>query len=141
MKGAPKQALKAALDEALEADRTRTFVVDISPLGLVEMTRQRVRPSLKRSVYADCPCCNGRGVVKTAVAGSASRGPILVLWAGQTDSLSRVTCTTIAVDTLGQKPVNGLRAITCEDIRLGSDFAAVASVNPAGTTELGKDFG
>ena len=29
------------------------------------MTRQRIRPSLKRSVYEDCPCCQGRAVVKT----------------------------------------------------------------------------
>ena len=30
------------------------------------MTRQRIRPSLKRSVYEDCPGCTGSGVVKTA---------------------------------------------------------------------------
>ena len=30
------------------------------------MTRQRIRPSINRSVYATCPCCNGRGLVKTA---------------------------------------------------------------------------
>jgi ribonuclease E len=30
------------------------------------MTRQRVRPSVKKAVYEDCPCCSGRGVVKTA---------------------------------------------------------------------------
>ena len=30
------------------------------------MTRQRIRPSLRRSVYEDCPCCNGVGQVKTA---------------------------------------------------------------------------
>jgi ribonuclease E len=29
------------------------------------MTRQRIRPSLKKSVYFDCPCCGGRGVVKS----------------------------------------------------------------------------
>ncbi len=30
------------------------------------MTRQRIRPSLRRSIYDDCPCCNGVGQVKTA---------------------------------------------------------------------------
>ncbi len=45
------------------------------------------------------------GVVKTAVAGSASRGPILVLWSGRTDALSRVTCTTVAVDSLQEKRI------------------------------------
>src|SRR5258707_8656299 len=33
--------------------------------GIVEMTRQRMRPSLKRSVYFDCPHCKGAGLVKT----------------------------------------------------------------------------
>src|SRR5205823_7647915 len=31
----------------------------------IEMTRQRIRPSLKRSVYHDCPACGGNGLVKT----------------------------------------------------------------------------
>ncbi len=38
----------------------------MSAFGLIEMTRQRIRPSLKRSIYQDCPQCNGAGVVKTA---------------------------------------------------------------------------
>ncbi|MEC7501723.1 MAG: ribonuclease E, partial [Planctomycetota bacterium] len=33
--------------------------------GLIEMTRQRIRPGLKRSIYRDCPSCDGSGVVKT----------------------------------------------------------------------------
>jgi ribonuclease E len=41
-------------------------VLRISPFGLIEMTRQRIRPSLRRSVYQDCPCCKGVGQVKTA---------------------------------------------------------------------------
>src|SRR5205807_9196449 len=34
--------------------------------GIIEMTRQRIRPSLRRSVYEDCTHCNSAGVVKTA---------------------------------------------------------------------------
>jgi ribonuclease E len=41
-------------------------VLRISPFGLIEMTRQRIRPSLRRSVYENCPACNGVGQVKTA---------------------------------------------------------------------------
>jgi ribonuclease E len=37
----------------------------MSTFGIIEMTRQRVRPSLKRSVYQDCPHCLGTGQVKT----------------------------------------------------------------------------
>ena len=47
-------------------DRARTRVLRISPFGLIEMTRQRIRPSLRRSVYQDCPCCKVVGQVKTA---------------------------------------------------------------------------
>lgn len=45
------------------------------------------------------------GVVKSAVAGAASRGPILVLWSGKTDALARVACTTVDVQTLKEKKI------------------------------------
>src|SRR5690606_7089648 len=61
-----RRGLERALRDALRRDRARTKILRTSPFGLIEMTRQRIRPSLKRSVYRDCPCCNGRGVVKTA---------------------------------------------------------------------------
>ena len=61
-----RRGVERALRDALRRDRARTKILRTSPFGLIEMTRQRIRPSLKRSVYADCPCCNGRGVVKTA---------------------------------------------------------------------------
>jgi ribonuclease E len=47
-------------------DRARTKILRISPFGLIEMTRQRIRPSLKRSVYKECPGCAGSGLVKSA---------------------------------------------------------------------------
>ena len=50
----------------MKRDRARTKILRTSPFGLIEMTRQRIRPSLKRSVYRDCPGCSGTGVVKTA---------------------------------------------------------------------------
>jgi ribonuclease E len=52
--------------EQLRRDRARTKVLRISPFGLIEMTRQRIRPSLRRSVFENCPCCSGVGLVKTA---------------------------------------------------------------------------
>jgi len=61
-----RRALERSLRDALKRDRARTKILRTSPFGLIEMTRQRIRPSLKRSVYSDCPCCYGRGVVKTA---------------------------------------------------------------------------
>ena len=60
-----RRGLERALRDSMKRDRARTKILRTSPFGLVEMTRQRVRPGLKRSVYKDCPCCKSRGVVKT----------------------------------------------------------------------------
>ncbi len=54
-----------ALQEALTADRARTNILKISELGLVEMTRKRVRESLSRSMTETCPYCDGIGRVKS----------------------------------------------------------------------------
>ena len=61
-----RRGVERVLREAIKRDRARTKVLRISPFGLIEMTRQRIRPSLRRSVYEDCPCCRGSGLVKTA---------------------------------------------------------------------------
>jgi ribonuclease E len=47
----------------LKNDRARTKPLPISELGMLEMTRQRMRPSLKKSVYHECPACKGLGQV------------------------------------------------------------------------------
>jgi len=61
-----RRSVERSLRDATKRDRARTKILRTSPFGLVEMTRQRVRPSLKRSVYRDCPICNGTGIVKSA---------------------------------------------------------------------------
>lgn len=61
-----RRVVERTLRDAVKRDRARTKILRISPFGLVEMTRQRIRPSVKRSVYKECPGCNGTGVVKTA---------------------------------------------------------------------------
>ncbi len=53
------------LREAVRRDRARTNILSLSELGLVEMTRQRVRPSLESAIYDSCPYCEGKGVVKS----------------------------------------------------------------------------
>jgi ribonuclease G len=54
-----RRAVKAALDAELARDRTRTFVVDISPLGLVEMTRQNISDGPREVMTEACPDCDG----------------------------------------------------------------------------------
>jgi ribonuclease E len=61
-----RRSVERALRDAVRRDRARTKILRISPFGLIEMTRQRIRPSLKRSVYKECPGCEGTGLVKTA---------------------------------------------------------------------------
>jgi ribonuclease G len=60
-----RKAVKAALDEALSRDRTRTYVEDISPLGLVEMTRQNIAEGPREILTEPCPTCAGAAVVPT----------------------------------------------------------------------------
>ncbi|WP_217915574.1 Rne/Rng family ribonuclease [Miltoncostaea marina] len=58
-----RKAVKAALDTALAGDRTRTYVVDISPLGLVEMTRQNISDGPREIMSEVCPTCAGVGII------------------------------------------------------------------------------
>src|SRR5919108_2347408 len=61
-----RRGVEKALRDAVRRDRARTKILKISQFGLIEMTRQRIRPSLKRSIFADCPHCRGSGFVKTS---------------------------------------------------------------------------
>ncbi len=59
-----EQVLKT-MRKALEEDRTKTYVVEISPLGLVEMTRQNVTDGVREILTKPCPTCDGEGVVSS----------------------------------------------------------------------------
>jgi len=61
-----RRVVEHTLRDAMKRDRARTKILRTSPFGLIEMTRQRIRPSLKRSVYKECPGCTGSGLVKSA---------------------------------------------------------------------------
>jgi ribonuclease G len=63
--GAQRTAVLETLRKALDEDRTKTFVVEISPLGLVEMTRQNVTDGVREIMTKACPTCDGEGVVKS----------------------------------------------------------------------------
>src|SRR3954466_9896995 len=60
-----RRELESKLHAAFQKDRAKTKVLRMSQFGIIEMTRQRMRPSLKRSIYFDCPHCKGAGLVKT----------------------------------------------------------------------------
>jgi len=58
-----RETVEEALRSELERDRTKTYVVEISPLGLVEMTRQNVTDGPREILTNRCPVCEGDGVV------------------------------------------------------------------------------
>ena len=63
-----QQAVYNRLRDRLKRDKAKTHVLPISPLGLIEMTRQRVQESITETIYKTCPSCAGRGVIKSAVS-------------------------------------------------------------------------
>jgi len=54
-----------ALREEMAKDKTRSQIFDISPLGLLEVTRKRVSGGLLESFSETCPTCEGRGLIVT----------------------------------------------------------------------------
>ena len=70
-----RATVEEALKTELERDRTKTYVVEISPLGLVEMTRQNVTDGPREILTRKCTVCGGDGVVlsETSAAVDAER--------------------------------------------------------------------
>lgn len=54
------------LEKCLDRDHTKSYISEVSSLGLVQMTRKRTRESLEHILCESCPTCKGRGSVKTA---------------------------------------------------------------------------
>ena len=61
-----KRQVLRQLEKSLTRDHAKTTVYEMSPLGLVEMTRKRTTESLERQLCEPCPACAGRGTLKTA---------------------------------------------------------------------------
>ena len=62
---AQKESLLQRLRELAEKDRTKMSIVDITSLGLVEITRKKSRTNLETLIYTECPVCHGRGRVES----------------------------------------------------------------------------
>jgi len=59
-----KRKVERALRDALKKHKERARLLRMSAFGLIEITRQRQGPSLKRNIYFDCPHCRGSGLIK-----------------------------------------------------------------------------
>lgn len=60
-----KHCVLRLLEEKAKLDKTKTNIVDITPLGLVEITRKKSRRNFEGTMYGKCPYCGGRGLVKS----------------------------------------------------------------------------
>jgi ribonuclease E len=87
-----RRGVERALRDSVKRDRARTKILRTSPFGLIEMTRQRIRTNPKRSAYAECPSCNGSGVVKTPESMAIDVVRLLIL-ASQRPTIARITIT------------------------------------------------
>jgi ribonuclease G len=58
------QVLKT-LRKSLDEDKTKTYVMEVSPLGLVEMTRQNITDGVREILTKRCPTCDGEGVIES----------------------------------------------------------------------------
>jgi ribonuclease G len=86
-----RATVEEALRSELERDRTKTYVVEISPLGLVEMTRQNVTDGPREILTKKCPTCGGDGiVVSEATAAVEAERRLRALAAGSKAKAFRV---------------------------------------------------
>ena len=91
--------------ELLKDDRARTTVLPISDFGILEMTRQRMRPSIRMANYVECPSCSGHGEVKARymVAADAVREVGYLLQCEETAKVEIVVSPRVASSLLSTK--------------------------------------
>ncbi len=111
----PRQQVYKALRRALAEDKARTNVLEISELGLVEMTRKRVRQDLRSLFAVQCPTCKGGGTVKSDVTLAAEifrKLRSLAAEGGTQDLLVRAHPDLVRFfETEGREPLDRLQAL------------------------------
>jgi len=80
-----RKEVERTFREALKKDRARSRMLRMSAFGLIELTRQRMRPSLQSSTYLKCPHCGGSGVIKSFESHSIEIMRLLFLAAARDD--------------------------------------------------------
>jgi len=84
-----RRGVERALRDGLKQHKERAKVLRMSQFGIIEITRQRTRPSINRSVYQDCPHCKGSGLVKTTESMSLEVARLLRV-AGSRDAVNTI---------------------------------------------------
>lgn len=129
----------------IKGDRARTRVGAISQFGLLEMTRQRMRPSLKTSVYTPCGHCTGQGLVKSpeSVVLDVMRRLALVMQYPQITRLELTISPDVAFQLLNRKRAELVQFETRYNkpvmVRVGGgtvDFVNIAAFDARGPVDL-----
>ena len=100
-----RRDIERAVRDALKKHKERARILRMSQFGIIEMTRQRQRPSIKRSIYQDCPSCKGAGLVKNAESMSLDVMRLLRLATNHAAvaSVTLLLHPTVAFDLLNRK--------------------------------------
>jgi ribonuclease E len=100
-----QKAVERRLRDALKSDRARVQFGRISPFGLLELSRQRLRPSLQELSTQVCPTCNGTGVVRSVESAAlrALRGIELEGLKNTTAAMALTLPEAVALYVLNQK--------------------------------------
>jgi ribonuclease E len=105
MKREHRRDIENRFKERLKKDRAATKALPISQFGIIEMTRQRQKGSLRSMHYAKCPACTGRGVLKRpdSVADDAMRDLAAVLEHDKVNRVEMVVSPRVAGELLSRK--------------------------------------
>jgi ribonuclease E len=117
-----RKQLEARLNDNLKRDRANTKALRISEFGLVEMTRQRMRGSHRKTHFTGCPTCNGRGLIQRpgSVTGEALREVAALLSREKILRVELVVSPRVAGELLssGRHRLNRLERITGKQVQV-----------------------
>lgn len=125
-----RRLIETRFRDKLKRDRAASRALPISQFGIVEMTRQRVRGSMRSTHYTSCPMCSGRGVVRKPgpVATWAIREIAALLQHKKVGKLEIVVSSRVAGEFLSRRrrQLTRLEAETDKkiEVRISEDIAA-----------------
>jgi len=105
IRGDNRRRIEERFEENLDRDRARAQITRISEFGILEMTRQRMRPSMRKTHYQPCPHCEGRGEVRTpeSIAADALRHAAYLLHYDRIDAVEIACAARVAGSFLSSK--------------------------------------
>lgn len=100
-----RKAIEQQFRDRLKRDRAKSTIAPISPFGILEMTRQRMRGSLRSQHYTECPTCRGKGLVQrpASVASDALRELAVLLEHDAVDRVELVVSGRVAGELLSTR--------------------------------------